>query len=243
MSSRKNGRQRLKALKVSISNKCSRVKAPMGLKLSIYDRASSSQYRSDEQASRRLGFCDKSVPEGTHICLFYENPAERDDVMFEFLRAGIADKERCWCVLYDQQPLNWIKQSYDRGIDLEPALDCEQVTIADTGRFYLPEDGFCADSTVARLHGVTNSAIQQGYCTFRGFGEVSWVAERKHDQHRVVEYEQKLNRNYFHNSPSVIVCIYDIKDLDDAFLNDILAAHPYYIYKGTFKTNPCYSIQ
>ena len=241
MSSGKGNREETKAVKRAVSKICSHAKAPINLKLSVMGMATSSCFNSNGNALQRLGFCDESVPKGTHICMFYADAPERDEIMFEFLRAGILDEERCYFVLHDQRPLNWIKQGHERGIDLEPALDRDQVTVLNTDQFYLPGGSFCADDVVSNLHSATEMAMLNRYPSFRAFGEVSWVSGRKDDQEPVIEYEQKLDQQYFNNSPSVIMCVYDIKAFGDVFLDDILTTHPYYIYKGSFKTNPCYS--
>ena len=41
---------------------------------------------------------------GTHICALYSGPAERDSVLFPFLREGIRKGDTCLCLIDDAEP-------------------------------------------------------------------------------------------------------------------------------------------
>ena len=39
------------------------------------------------------------VDQGDHICAFYQSPAERNDVLIPFLRAGLSAGDKCVCIV------------------------------------------------------------------------------------------------------------------------------------------------
>ena len=41
---------------------------------------------------------------GTHICALYSSPAERDNLLFPFLREGIREGDKCLCLIDDAEP-------------------------------------------------------------------------------------------------------------------------------------------
>ena len=41
---------------------------------------------------------------GTHICALYSGPAERDSLLFPFLREGIRKGDTCLCLIDDAEP-------------------------------------------------------------------------------------------------------------------------------------------
>src|ERR1700759_4743418 len=49
--------------------------------------------------SVHLGFFDRSVPAGSHICVFYSDAATRDEVVMPFLAQGVRTGDKCICVL------------------------------------------------------------------------------------------------------------------------------------------------
>ena len=43
------------------------------------------------------------VRPGTHICALYSGPAERDRLLFPFLREGMLEGDKCLCLVDDAQ--------------------------------------------------------------------------------------------------------------------------------------------
>ena len=43
------------------------------------------------------------VDPGTHICALYSGPAERDSLLFPFLREGIREGDKCLCLIDDAE--------------------------------------------------------------------------------------------------------------------------------------------
>ena len=235
----------LVAFKSVLSRKVKTERPPFRLKLSLISISCAAQYRQPSAEKDPplvpLGFCDDFVPPGAHICLFYEKEKERDQVLFEYVNAGITSRERCYCFIDGPKPLNWIKRLYDQGYDIEPALDKGQLHILESSATYLPRGDFVPDEMVDRFINMTRESINAGYPNQRVFGEVNWTEKWPHLGDKFIEYERKVDARYFHNYPAVAICVYNLRLFDDKFIEQILNHHPYYIYKGDFKRNPSYA--
>ena len=51
-----------------------------------------------------VGFLDRSVPSGTHVCAFVSGPQQRDEVVLPFLADGIRAGQKCICILESLDP-------------------------------------------------------------------------------------------------------------------------------------------
>lgn len=51
-----------------------------------------------------LGFFDRSVPAGSHVCAFYSDSVTRDKIVMPFLAQGLRTGEKCICVLASLGP-------------------------------------------------------------------------------------------------------------------------------------------
>lgn len=238
-------RRHIVAAKGIVSKTIKRKHAPIRLTLSLTSMTIAAQYRQpaaeEDPPLVPLGFCDDFVPPGTHICLFYEEEKERDQILFEYINAGIRNRERCYCSIDSPKPLNWIKRLYDRGYDIEPALDRGELHIFESSTTYLPKGKFVPDDIINGLINITRESVKAGYPNQRVFGELNWTEKWPHLGDRFIEYEQKVDARYFPNYPGIAICVYNLRVFDDKFIEQILNHHPYYIFKGDFKRNPSYA--
>jgi len=45
-----------------------------------------------------IGLDSLTIPVRTHLCAFFRGPAERDKIMFPFVREGLRAGDKCLCV-------------------------------------------------------------------------------------------------------------------------------------------------
>lgn len=218
---------------------------PTELKLSVISSASSSVYReqSPEAAGQKLklGFYDARVPPGTHICFFYTSEKERDELVFEYVKAGIESSERCLCAVHYEKPLNWINSFMERDFDLEPAFGREQLALREGYEFFFPSKRFDPGAAVKKLDSETRLSTKRGFSCIRLLLDISWANQRSDEFENILEYEQLVNETYYGKSPVIGMCLYDLKSLPDSFADRLIALHPYFIYKASFRRNPSFA--
>src|SRR5210317_1585453 len=95
---------------------------------------------SNVQRTISLGFTEKQVPEGQHICYIYNDDQERLEVMAKYFRSGQEAREKLLYLvdaMTSSEMLDYLEQA---GVDFKNARPGE-VTVANAGPAYCP-DGF-----------------------------------------------------------------------------------------------------
>jgi hypothetical protein len=187
----------------------------------------------------RLGFTEEFFPETCHICLIYENEAQRKKIISEYLMAGIRRGEVVRYFTDATTPetvRSWL---------LELGVDCAEVEKNDRFKIVRAEKSYCPcghfdpremiDRTLQRY----DWARKAGFTGSRACGEMSWTLKGLPGSDRLLEYELLLNtvNNPF---PHTGMCQYDARLFDGATLFKVLQIHPYMIAQGQIIRNPYY---
>ena len=237
--------RRLKAAKEAVVRNRTNHTAPLRLKFSLMDMSSASEYRQPKQTDagplHSLGFDDAEVPDGTHICLFYENEQERIRIISEYFKEGVESSNKCHCMTGHHKPLEIIQALLRECVELQSAIDRGQLSIDENSLLYSPEGDYDPKNALARArHAMTS--IQEGeYTTLRLAGEVNDLEPNSPKSAELIEFERRANYDLFPHHSIIAICQYDLRDYTDDFLDQVLKAHPYVITNGRFKSNPYYT--
>jgi hypothetical protein len=187
--------------------------------------------------SVHLGFFDRSVPAGSHICAFYSDPATRDEVVMPFLAQGLRTGEKCICVLASLSPKEVLARL---GPDVDPDLSVErgQLELATPADAYLPTGKFVPDDMFNFWKEAAIAAEAADYGLARAVGEMP--RELDADARRqFIRYEARLTE-VVTELPELILCMYDLRLSGAEVLMDVLRTHPVAIVDGTLHDNPYY---
>jgi putative nucleotidyltransferase with HDIG domain/PAS domain S-box-containing protein len=72
----------------------------------------------------------------------------------------------------------------------------------------------------------TKKALKEGYRVLRASGEMSWALRGHPGSEKLIEYEAKLNRDFFPNYPCLAICQYDRSKFDSGLIKSIIMTHP-----------------
>lgn len=182
-----------------------------------------------------LGFTSEKYPQGTHICLIYNDEQERKKVISKFLKSGIEAKEKVSYFSYDtgkEEITDWIK---DLGINITK----DEIDIQKAIDTYCPEGVFDPHTMIELLRNFYNKTVQDGYPGCRATGEMVWALQGIPGSDRLMEYEALLNR-VFESHPIVGICQYDARKFDGATILNCIKVHPYMIVHNQIIKNPYY---
>jgi hypothetical protein len=195
-----------------------------------------------EHADRRtisLGFTDKRVLEGQHICYLYNDDAERRRVVANYLESGLLAHEKLLYLVDSMTPEEMLDCLEELGVDArsKPA----ELTVTEAASAYCPRGVFNAEEMLELVRAFYVQAVErEGYAGARGAGEMSWcLVEGRADEASLMEYEARLNL-LVAEYPHTVCCQYDARRFDGNTILDVLSVHPVMIVRGQLVKNPYY---
>lgn len=186
-----------------------------------------------------LGFSNKAYPAGTHMCLIYNDEAERRKIISKFLDGGLRTGEKVAYFVEKISPTDvysWLEE-------LDVALPEKDLgasfTAADAQKTYCPDGTFVPDRMLATLREFYDQSVEQGCPHCRVSGEMGWALKNFPGSERLMEYESLVNV-VVNTHPVTAVCQYDANRFDGATILKCLEVHPYMIVHGQVVHNPYY---
>ena len=175
-----------------------------------------------------------------HLCHIYATQEEWSTTVSAFLMIGLRQGEKCVYVV-DTHTTDQVRALLrEQGVDVTTAEVSGQLVILHETEAYTREGFFNPDRMIAFLVTETEVAIAESYHALRVAGEMSWVLRGYPGSERFIEYEAKLNRDFFHKYPSIALCQYEWRLFDLSLLLDVLCTHPIIIAGMMVYDNPYY---
>jgi DNA-binding CsgD family transcriptional regulator len=172
---------------------------------------------------------------GMHICALYSSPAERDNLLFPFLREGIREGDKCLCLIDDAEPMavrDQVEQKQDHR-----ARQSEQLEVDRASDVYLQAGRFSVDQMVSFLSGSLSRATESDFPLLRAAGEMSWVLPQPGAADDFFVYESAVSK-IVEDEPAVFMCMYDLQRFGVRTLVDVLKTHPKVLLDSVVLENP-----
>jgi hypothetical protein len=185
--------------------------------------------------SVHLGFLDRSVPAGSHVCAFYSDSATRDEIVMPFLARGLRSGDRCICVLDSLRPKEVLAR-LGHHVDLDMSVERGQLQLATPADAYLRTGEFDADDMLKYWQEAAAAAEAAEYGLARVAGEMPRELDTD-SRRQFMRYEARLNE-IVANLPQLILCLYDLRLSGAEILMDVLRTHPLAVVDGVLYDNP-----
>jgi ABC-type transporter Mla MlaB component len=154
-----------------------------------------------------------------HVCWIYDDDADFDAAVREFLAGGMARGERVLGV--GERVLEGLRTA--RGVDeLIERGDVETLTLAQV---YEAAGPFRPEEQLAYYDEATHRALSAGYRGLRVIAEVSGLAADPDQRPELVRWEQMADRFAAHGSSFSAMCAYRA-DRGSEALADVASVHP-----------------
>jgi hypothetical protein len=187
----------------------------------------------------RLGRGNDRIPRGSHICWFYRSTAERDAIMFPFLKAGIETQEQCNCVLGEQEHHRLKVGLQQQGVDVETVISSGQLSILDPVELYCPQGHFDLGEKEQLWNEIYTNSRDAGYPLVRLIEDMDWIAQAVPSEDKLLEHEIGLNYQLRKNQ-GVAICQYNLTKFKGETIINVLKVHPIIIWGGIAVRNPFY---
>jgi hypothetical protein len=191
---------------------------------------------------------------GDHICGFYRQASERDEILIPFLVEGLKAGDKCTCVVDSCTPDDVLTRMSEH-IEVEPYVSDRQLEVLDACGTYLADGGFLPERMLKFWEGKArqglgrqnvgdgrpsdSSSRPDGPMRARNIGDMSWAHRNESVVSDLMGYESELNR-IMSNFPQVNLCLYDLTRCSGDLIMDVLKTHPKALLGGMVIDNPYY---
>lgn len=188
-----------------------------------------------------LGFTEEKVPIGSHTCLFYRDEAKKNQMLLEYLAAGLRNHEKVVCLVDSLTKTEILKWFQEEKIDTGDSVPEASLVVVRNKEVYYPEGYFDPEEMIGRWRQYVAEAITAGFKQLRVTGEANWLCAGIPGTERFIEYEIMIN-DCLKGYPITVLCQFDTNKLPGTAIFDLLNVHPLAITNGQIMFNPFYTI-
>jgi|GEM_PF-295679 len=211
----------------------------------------SSNHEKHKEFPQDLRTALESLLPHDHLCLIYESHDEWENAVIPFIAIGLKKKEKCVYIIDTHTATEICKHLEREGVDTKKAEASGHFTILKGTQAYIKEGSFDPDRTIKLLISETEKAISEGYQALRVTGEMTWMLKGLPGSEKILEYEAKLNRDFFPKYPCLTMCQYERWKFESEIIKGVLMTNPllirnncvyrnfYYIPPEVFLNHEC----
>ncbi|MBE0475799.1 MAG: MEDS domain-containing protein [Coriobacteriia bacterium] len=132
------------------------------------------------------------IPWGTHLCSFYETPADLKDLLVPYFVAGLEANERCVWVTSPPLTLDDAAEAMRERVEGFDRMVAEgRITIIPHDEWYLESGSFDMHRVFASWAAEVEAAVRAGFDGARVTGNTAWLDREHWDA--FAEYERAID--------------------------------------------------
>ena len=175
-----------------------------------------------------------------HVCLLYRDKDEGLASAGAFIQAGLEQNDQCVYVADDNAVADVVKALTQRGINVDAALETQQLIIGTKQETYLLDGYFDPDQAIAFFAQASREAQSSRFRAVRGCAEMTWQLGGEPGTDRLLEYESKMNSELFPNNNVLGVCQFNLSSFSPWIIREVIYTHPVVIVGGLVCVNLYY---
>ena len=161
-----------------------------------------------------------------HVCLIHGAAEEwPGEMVLHFLDQGLKRGEKCLYVLEAHRGDEVGERLRRAGMDVTALIASGQLAFHES-ESYTRSLSFDPNRVIALLVTEAQKAMDQGYRALRVTDEMSWALPGRPGSEKVLEYEAKLNRDFFPRYPCIALCQYHQAKFDVDVIKGAIMTHP-----------------
>jgi anti-anti-sigma regulatory factor len=173
---------------------------------------------------------ERIVPAGTarhgdHLCCAFDSPAQQEELVIDFVRAGLEQDDRVWYFADANEPPYVLDLLRDAGMNVDRALDCGQLSVFTAESSYLTDLPFSPERMLASVHQAVDDALAAGYNGVHFLGEMDWATRAVPGAERLEEWE-RLIEGFYAERPVTGLCQFSASRFDQRRLQGLVDLHP-----------------
>ena len=178
-----------------------------------------------------------------HVCLVHGASEEWSaQMVVRFLDQGIRRGEKCLYIVEAHRAHDVRERLRKAGMDVTACQAAGQLVFHE-GESYTKSLSFDPNRVIALLIREAEKAMDQGHPALRVTDEMTWALPGRPGSEKVLEYEAKLNRDFFPRYPCLALCQYHQAKFDAEIIKGAIMTHPLvargdHIYRNTHYISP-----
>jgi MEDS: MEthanogen/methylotroph, DcmR Sensory domain len=191
-------------------------------------------------ATLDFGIPGLDVAPGDHVCALYMGDAERDEILFPYLRAGVRSGDKVICIV-DQDDTASVRRGISDAGDIDACIQSGQLQLHTSAQTYrrCAGDRFRTEDMITFWDDSLSPAMSGGFRFARVVGEMSWALRSLPELDELSLYESEYNR--FSSRYGLWgLCLYDLERFGGGIIVDVLKTHPKILMGGMVLDNPHY---
>lgn len=215
---------------------------------SIIQKPNQSQILSGQSAKFSLHsseLCEElnRLKSNDHLCLIYELAVEWRTTIIPFLAMGLKQGEKCIYILGTHSKDRILGYLREEGVDVVDAEKSGRLLFLHHTDAYTEKGHFDTDEMISLLVKEVEKGIAEGYHVIRMMQEIGPIFKDQPNTEHLLEYEAKLNRDFFSKYPCTCICLYDRWRSDPGVIKNAIMTHPllmrsYQIYQNFYYVVP-----
>ena len=181
----------------------------------------------------------ESLQPGDHVCAITSGTAVARSVVVPFVQRSLARKEMCFYAVGERGVEEAVAELTQAGIDVEQAREEGALTLL-SGREYMPLEEFDGSAFLGLFKARTQQALNAGFNGAAFVAEMTWGLQLEVALDAIMEYEARLNTEFFPSQRAIALCIYQRQRFSAEFLQAALRSHPLAIVEDKLISNPYY---
>lgn len=183
-----------------------------------------------------LGFSGIKLEAGEHLCALHSGPRQRDEILLEFLRAGLVAGDKCICIADHAEPSEIVAALGPLAGESTPA-GVKHLDVLRAGDVLLRSGRFSAVETIATWKAAVSGVMYQGQFDFIRAVETWSRRDAVPDTKELLRLEAEL-RHFLPLYPQVFMCLYDVDRFGGELISSVIRLHPKVLVNGVIVENP-----
>jgi hypothetical protein len=172
---------------------------------------------------------------GDHVCAVWDTPAVQQELVTEFVRAGLERHERVAYFAGDDASGRVLRMLHAGGVSTAEPLAQQQLLVVPLSEAYASDGPFDPSGRIAGLHAAVDAALDEGYSGFRATGE-QWITREPPREELLLEYETKVGE-LCSTRPVAGLCQYDARRCDQRLLSNVRELHGHVVRNALVSAN------
>jgi len=162
---------------------------------------------------------------GHHTCCLFDNDAEHDAVLLDYVKIGLDRRELVLYVVSAARREAVLAALRAGRIDVDTYLADGRLRLEQAESFFLHGGVFDPEVMVATLADAARQAVDRGAAALRVASDMDWAAQGAPGAERLLEYEARLQR-VFNGDRCLTVSFFDTRAFGSDALLVVLSVHP-----------------